>query len=212
MTKTNAKLSRRDLIKHGLRAAALIAGRRIVVYAQQANVDSDLILMNGKFVDGRGVVASVLTIKNGRIVNVGQAMQLGPTAKTIDLGGRTVIPGFFDAHVHYTRAGINPGYEARRIERAFSIAELQESIARRASSVPAGEFITCIGGWNHTQFAEARRPTKAELDEAAPKHPVYISGTGAGTGAITNTLGRAFFAGKGVNVDEATGVVAAANT
>ena len=62
---------------------------------------------------------------------------------------------------------------------------------------PRGAFITCIGGWNHTQLAENRRPTKAELDAAAPKHGVYISGTGGGTGAITNSLGRAFFAAKG---------------
>src|SRR6185295_8088862 len=108
--------------------------------------------------------------------------------------------GLFDAHVHYTRAAMNPGHEARRIERAFSIAELQEAISRRARSVPAGEFITCIGGWNHTQLTEARRPTKAELDAAAPKHPVYISGTAGGTGAITNTLAQAFFASKGVMV------------
>jgi predicted amidohydrolase YtcJ len=84
---------------------------------------------------------------------------------------------------------------------------MQEAIVRRAESVPAGAFITCIGGWNHTQFAEARRPTKVELDSAAPRHPVYISGTGGGTGAITNSLGRAFFAAKGVAVDEQTGVV-----
>ena len=128
--------------------------------------------------DGRGVVASALTIKNGRIVNAAQ--RLGPDAQTIDLGGRTVIPGLFDSHAHYTRAGVNPGYEARRIERAFSIAELQETIARRAESVPPGELITCIGGWNHTQFAEARRPTRADLDAAAPRHAVYISGTGGG--------------------------------
>jgi predicted amidohydrolase YtcJ len=128
----------------------------------------------------------------------------------LDLGGRTVVPGLFDAHVHYTRAAVNPGHEARRIERAFSIAELQEAIARRARSVPPGEFITCLGGWNHTQFAEARTPTKAELDAAAPRHPVYISGTGGGTGALTNSSGRTFFVGKGVNVDEATGVVASA--
>jgi predicted amidohydrolase YtcJ len=160
-------------------------------------------------VDGRGVVGAALTVKNGRIANVGQALPLGPGAQTIDLGGRTVIPGLFDAHVHYTRAGINPGHEARRIERAFSIAELQEAISRVAAAVPAGEFITCIGGWNHTQLVESRRPTKAELDTAAPKHPVYISGTGGGTGAITNTLGQTFFSSKGVSVDDATGVVAA---
>ena len=120
------------------------------------------------------------------------------------------IPGLFDSHAHYTRAGVNPGYEARRIERAFSIAELQEAIARRAESVPPGELITCIGGWNHTQFAEARRPTRAELDAAASRHAVYISGTGGGTGAITNSLGRTFFVAKGVAVDEQNGVVTSA--
>jgi predicted amidohydrolase YtcJ len=214
----NTELSRRELIKCGLAGLAVTAGRGALSAVPQASAtrvqaasNGELVLVNGKFIDGRGVIASALTIKNGRIVNVGQALPLGPGAKTIDLRGRTVVPGFFDAHVHYTRAAMNPGYEARRIERAFSIAELQETIAKRAASVPAGEFITCIGGWNHMQFAEARRPTKKELDDAAPKHPVYISGTGGGTGAITNSLGRAFLASKGVSVDEASGVVSAAN-
>jgi hypothetical protein len=205
--KNSGRLSRRRFIKGGLSAAVIVSGG-LPALAHPAQVTGgDLVLVNGKFVDGRGVVGSTLTIKNGRIAKVGQAMDLGPDAQTIDLGGRTVIPGLFDSHVHYTRTGVNPGYEARRIERAFSIAELQETIARRAESVPAGQFITCIGGWNHTQFAEARRPTRSELDAAAPKHAVYISGTGGGTGAITNSLGRAFFVSKGVSVDEQTGVV-----
>ena len=219
MTSVNkrAGLSRRKWIKGALWGGAVIASRGFLpskvqsaaASPLQSNEGGDLLLVNGKFVDGRGVVGSALTVKNGRIANVGPAATPAPGLQTIDLGGRAVIPGFFDAHVHYTRAAINPGHEARRIERAFSIAELQEAIARRAESAPPGEFITCIGGWNHTQFAEARRPTKAELDAAAPKHPVYISGTGGGTGAIANSLGRAFFAGKGVIVDEASGVVSA---
>jgi predicted amidohydrolase YtcJ len=187
-----------------------LAGVALLEAAQRGGPPSDLLLTNGRFVDGRGVVGTALTIKNGRIAGVGEARALGSAARTIDLGGRTVVPGLFDAHVHYTRAGVNPGYEARRIERAFSIAELQDAIATRAKSVPPGGFITCIGGWNHTQLAENRRPTKAELDAAAPKHGVYISGTGGGTGAITNSVGRTFFAGKGVMVDETTGVVASA--
>ena len=193
-------------------AAVAMAGHRLILGAPQRGGSNDVVLANGKFVDGRGVVGSTLTVKNGRIVSIGQAGAPIPGARTIDLGGRTVIPGFVDAHVHYTRGGINPGYEARRIERAFSIHELQETIAKRTESVPPGEFITCIGGWNHLQFAEARRPTKAELDEAAPRHAVYISGTGGGTGALTNSIGRAFFAAKGVAVDETTGVVSAANS
>ena len=87
---------------------------------------------------------TTMTIRNGRIATVGKTRPVAPDARRIDLGGRTVVPGFFDAHVHYTRAGVNPGYEARRIERAFSIAELQEAIAAtrevgaaRRSSSPA---------------------------------------------------------------------------
>jgi predicted amidohydrolase YtcJ len=205
-------LSRRELVT----GAVAMAGARALGAVPQiapANPEprgstADLALVNGRFVDGRGVVASALTIRNGRIAH--PAQPLAPDAQTIDLGGRTVVPGLFDSHAHYTRAGVNPGYEARRIERAFSIADLQETIARRAESVPPGQFITCIGGWNHTQFAEARRPTAAELDAAAPRHAVYISGTGGGTGALTNTLGRAFFAAKGVAVDEQSGVVTSA--
>ena len=212
------RMSRRELIRRATAgAAALTGGGRTLVRAQQAPPpatqrprDRDLVLANGKFVDGRGVVGSTLTIRNGRIAGVGQKVAAGPDAQTIDLGGRTVVPGFVDAHVHYTRAGVNPGYEARRIERAFSIAELQEAIAQRSASVPPGEFITCIGGWNHTQLKEARRPTRAELDAAAPKHGVYISGTGGGTGALTNSQGVKFFAARGVAVDEATGVIAQA--
>ena len=168
----------------------------------------DLALVNGKFVDGRGSVTSALSIKNGRIAIVGPEEKRQADVTVIDLGGRTVIPGLFDSHVHYARAGVNPGYEARRIERAFSIAELQEAIATRAKSVPPDAFITCIGGWNHLQFAEARRPTKAELDDAAPNHGVYISGTGGDTGAITNSRGQKTLASRGVQVDEATGRVA----
>ena len=208
--------SRRDLFRGALAGAAAyvggsaLAGGARLDAAQRGGPSADLLLANGRFVDGRGVVGSALTIRNGRIAGVGDARALGSAARTIDLGGRTVVPGLFDAHVHYTRAGVNPGYEARRIERAFSIAELQEAIAKRAASVPPGAFITCIGGWNHTQLSENRRPTKTDLDAAAPKHGVYISGTGGGTGAITNSVGRAFLAARGVMVDEATGVVASA--
>jgi predicted amidohydrolase YtcJ len=209
--------SRRELLKGAAAAAAAYIGSGALAdvrldAAQRGAPVADLLLINGRFVDGRGVVGSALAIRNGRIIGLGDARTLGSATRTIDLQGRTVVPGLFDGHVHYTRAGVNPGYEARRIERAFSIAELQEAIAARAKSVPPGAFITCIGGWNHTQLAENRRPTRADLDAAAPKHGVYISGTGGGTGAITNSVGRAFLAAKGVMVDEATGMVGSPQT
>jgi hypothetical protein len=170
----------------------------------------DLALVNGSFVDYRGIVGDTLVIANGRIAYAGARTDPYAGLPSIDLGGRTVIPGLVDAHVHYTRAGVNPGYQERRVERAFSIAELKETLARRARSVPQGALITCIGGWNHTQLAEARRPTRAELDEAAPDHAVYLSGTGGGTGAIASSRGIALLEARGVAVDRATGVVGSA--
>src|SRR5256885_6215484 len=101
---------RRDWIRYSLGAAAAFAGTRILSGAAQRASDSDAILINGKFVDGRGVAGSTMAIKNGRIVSVGQTASTVSGARTIDLGGRTVIPGFHDAHVHFTPAGINPGY------------------------------------------------------------------------------------------------------
>ena len=171
-----ATLSRRELIASAAAGAAAMSARILDATPQtappgagQRRSDGDLALVNGRFVDGRGVVASALTIKNGRIVNAAQ--RLGPDAQTIDLGGRTVIPGLFDSHAHYTR-GRQPRFEARRIERAFSIAELQEAIARRAASVPPGELITCIGGWNHTR--SPRRDGRPERNWM-PQHPAMPS-------------------------------------
>ena len=100
----------------------------------------DLALINGKFVDGRGNMTTALAVRNGRITGVGPEKEPDADVAVVDLGGRTVVPGLFDSHVHYARAGVNPGYEARRIERAFSIRDLQEAIARRAKTVPAGAF------------------------------------------------------------------------
>jgi imidazolonepropionase-like amidohydrolase len=98
-------------------------------------VTADLLLVNGRFVDYRGLVAGALAVNNGRIAWLGQAGETTAADRVLDLGGRTVIPGLFDGHVHFTRAGVNPGYEARRVERAFSIAALQEVLKARE---PAG--------------------------------------------------------------------------
>src|SRR6185295_1277968 len=95
-TKQRTRLSRREFIKRGAGGAAMIAGGGILtaipesvsahpVQAASGSSVGDLVLVNGKFVDGRGVVAPTLTIKNGRIVKVGQALNLGPDARTIDL-------------------------------------------------------------------------------------------------------------------------------
>jgi len=220
--------SRRDFIKGAAVAAggAVLAGTAsgtVVGDAAAAATSSltkgcdglpDLALVNGRFLtmDEKDSVVSAVSIRNGRIAEVGRhAQALGPCAQTINLRGATVIPGLIDSHVHFIRCGQNPGHEVRIIETATSVSELQQMIAERIKllAVPAGEFITCIGGWNRNGLAEKRLPTPAELDDAAPKNPVYLSETGGGGQAVTNTIGRMFFQDKGVNVDLTAGTLTA---
>jgi predicted amidohydrolase YtcJ len=179
----------------------------LAAFAADNCADSrDLRLVNGKIVtmDARNSVVSSVTIQNGRFDFSGA--KPGPCTKTINLRGRTAVPGLIDNHNHIVLLGIRPGYDTR-LETAASIQDIQATIAARAKSVPAGKFITAMGGWNPAQFAEKRLPTLAELDAASADHPVllFLSFTGP---AATNSLGKAFFAGKGIEVS-ATGAIAA---
>ena len=121
--------------------------------------------------DARGTTASELVIQNGRIASVGPSRgRLSPCTRTLNLGGRTAVPGLIDNHNHIVLLGIRPGYHTP-LEGLPTIAAVQAALTARAKGVPAGAFITSMGGWNPAQFAEKRLPTLAELDAALPNHP-----------------------------------------
>ena len=179
-----------------------------LVSAQPCPAGRFLLLTNAKIhtMNAKRTVVSKVLIANGRFAEVGDAASAaGGCTDVIDLRGRTVIPGMIDNHFHVQLVGSRPGYETRTIETAFSIAEVQDVIRERAKEVPPGAFITAIGGLMPRQFAENRMPTLAELDAAAPRHPVYLHVTFNGP-AATNTLGKKFFESRGVKVSE-TGVI-----
>jgi predicted amidohydrolase YtcJ len=173
-------------------------------------VARDLRLTNGRIVtmDARNTIVNEVTIQNGRFAAVGPArdLKLSPCTRTINLGGRTVVPGLVDNHNHIVLLGLRPGHDVR-LELANSIAQVQAAIKARAASVPAGQFITGMGGWNPAQFMEKRLPTLAELDAADSNHPVIVYQGFTGP-AATNSAGRAFFTSKGVAVSD-TGAIAA---
>jgi len=182
--------------------------------ARQATADPcagarDLHLTNGRFatMDARGSTATEVTIQNGRFTAVGPRgnQRLSPCTREINLRGRTVVPGLIDNHNHIVLLGIRPGYHTP-LEGTASIAEVQAVIKARAKNVPAGAFITSMGGWNQAQFAEKRLPTLAELDAATSDHPVLVYQSFTGP-AATNTKGKEFFASKGVAVSD-TGQIA----
>ena len=170
----------------------------------------DLRLTNGKIMtmDARGTTVREVTIQDGRFTAVGPrgGQRLSACTRTINLNGRTVVPGIIDNHNHIVLLGIRPGYHTP-LESAASIADVQAVIRARAQNVPAGAFITSMGGWNQVQFTEKRLPTLAELDAATNRHPVLVFQSFTGP-AATNTAGRTFFASKGVAVSD-TGQIAA---
>ena len=161
-----------------------------------------LLLTNGRIhtMDAQRTVVSRVRIANAKFVEVGDAASdAGGCTDTVDLQGRTAIPGMIDNHFHVQLVGSRPGYETRTIETAFSIGEVQRVVRERAQGVPEGAFITAIGGLQARQFAENRLPTLAELDAAAPRHAVYIHASFNGP-AVTNSLGRKFFESRGIPV------------
>ena len=194
-------------IKNAAFAVAALLTIPLVAFAAGDCSDSrDLRLVNAKIVtmDPRNSVLTSVTVQNGRFDFSGG--KLSPCTKTINLHGRTAVPGLIDNHNHIVLLGLRPGYDTR-LETSSSIKEVQAAIAERAKSVPAGKFITAMGGWNPAQFAEKRLPTLAELDAAAPQHPVlvFLSFTGP---AATNSLGKAFFTEKGIEVSASGGIAA----
>ncbi|HSU88552.1 MAG TPA: amidohydrolase family protein [Terriglobia bacterium] len=182
----------------------------------------DLKLTNGKIhtLDKKDTIVSEVTIQNGKFTAVGpaanqraerkrdsaQPQSLSPCTKTINLRGRTVVPGLIDNHNHIVLLGMRPGHDIR-IETAASIADIQSILKDKAKTVKPGEFITTLGDWNMKQFAEKRVPALAELDQALPAHPYLMNGEG---GTVTNSLGKKFFESKGIAVTP-TGVIANAD-
>lgn len=139
--------------------------------------NEELILHNGRIWNAgeESSPASTVAIKDGIIVGVGgeEVFELLPNARRIDLGGHRIIPGLHDSHMHAVRAG-RSWRASLHWEDIRSLQEGLEQIAARARETPPGTWISVVGGWHARQLAEGRGPTRAELDEVAPEHPVYV--------------------------------------
>jgi predicted amidohydrolase YtcJ len=172
-------------------AATLLSGRNP---APSVGEDITLALTSGKIhtMDGANTIANSVTIRNGRFATVGgRPPKAGPGVRVIDLRGRTVVAGLVEPHIHIVSLANRPGYHTI-LENTNSIREIQEALAARRKDVPAGAWITSMGGWHPNQWAEHRHPTLAELDAAVPDRPVLLYERFTGPCA-TNSLGKAFF-------------------
>lgn len=161
-------------IIRGLATAALFAFAAAPALAQ-----ADKVLVNGRIltVDRDFSTREAIAIMGERVLATGTSADMRklakPDATIIDLGGRTVIPGLNDSHLHGVRAALTYAVEVNWI----GVPSVEEALSRlKAAAVQAGPggWLIVAGGWMDAQFREKRKPTQAEIMAAAPGHPVYL--------------------------------------
>ncbi len=156
---------------------------------------ADIVLTNGNIrtLDRVSTTAEAVAIRDGRIIAVGDADDVathaGPDTEILDVGGRAVVPGLIDSHIHQFYLGLN--VPTVQLLDARSVADVQARIAERAAATPDGEWIVGTSGWHESLLAEGRMPTRWELDEAAPDNPVIVPRGGHVVTVNTRALERA---------------------
>jgi predicted amidohydrolase YtcJ len=169
-------LNRRLVLSGG--AAALAAAAWGSSRAAASTPAADLVLRGGRVitVDAAWRVAEAIAVRDRRIVAVGTnaeiAAHVGPSTQTIELGGRTVVPGLIDTHLHQAFAALNA--TAVPLLSARSIADVQKAIAARVAQTPPGQWVVASSGWHESILEEGRMPTRHELDPVSPNNPVFI--------------------------------------
>ena len=147
------------------------------------NAPPDLILVNGTVitVDASDRIAEAVAIQGNRIIAVADTALIdslaGPNTQRIDLNGRTVTPGLIDAHTHFSPSQFNrPDILDLSYPRVKSIKDVQRAIAELVQELPPGKWIQGRS-WDEGKFIERRLITAHDLNEIAPKHPVWLSHT-----------------------------------
>lgn len=141
---------------------------------------ADLIFHNGSVltVDRGDTIVSAVGVRGNRIICTGTDADVmkykGKGTKTIDLKGRSLIPGFIDSHLHTAVLGVNSMAIDCRSPGVTSIEDIKALIRKAAASTPKGQWIRGWG-YDHSKLAEKRHPNRYDLDEAAPEHPVILT-------------------------------------
>lgn len=148
---------------------------------QEANAPS-LALINGKILtmDNQSKVAEALAIRDGKILVVGDTATIkavaGDRTRTIDLQGKTVVPGLIDTHAHFKAAGLSD--YVVNMSGAKTVADALASIGQFVAKKKPGEWVIGSAWHPPSQLAEKRYLTRQEIDGVAPNNPVYLRTVG----------------------------------
>lgn len=179
---------------HLLIISAAVAAAR----AQAPAADLVITNANVRTMDAKRTIARSIAFLNGRIISVGSDRDtkplIGPRTRVIDAGGKTVLPGFNDSHVHFLETGFQ--LSSVDLRDAATPEEFVRRIRDFAAKLPKGRWI--LGGkWDHENWNPSKLPTAAMIDAVTPDNPVFIDRLD-GHMALANSLAMRL---AGVNKD-----------
>ena len=139
---------------------------------------ADVILHNAKIAtNGAPSFVEAVATEGGKILAAGPGDEVfrhrTPATLVIDAGGRTVIPGLNDSHLHLIRGGLNYNMELRW-DGVPSLADALRLLREQARRTPPPQWVRVVGGWTEFQFAERRMPTLDEINAVSPDTPVFV--------------------------------------
>jgi predicted amidohydrolase YtcJ len=169
-------------MKNKIFASLLLAGLIFYLGGCTPGYDgppADLVIKNAKIVtiDKDNPTAQAIAVKGEVILAVTSDKKIKPyieegTTQVIDAGGRLLVPGFNDAHIHFMSGGSSlMNLDFRYVHNPQEIARM---VKEKVEKSQPGELITG-GGWEHETFPDKQWPTKEILDQVAPDNPVILS-------------------------------------
>ncbi len=169
-----------QLLRVVLQSLLLLFGAASMPQAQEKIVEpADIIVMHGRVYteNSKQPWAQAVAIRNGKIVAVGDDEEIertrGAGTKVIDAGGKLVLPGFVDCHIHFLDGSFSIGRV--NLVGARDPADVQKRLRQYATGHPGDDWI--LGrGWNYAMFGPEALPHKKYLDEIFPDRPVFLEG------------------------------------
>lgn len=150
----------------------------LLIFSKTKDEKADAVFLNGKIytLDERKPFAEAIAVKGERILFMGSnekvKEKIGEGTKVIDLYGKTVVPGFIDAHVHFFSYGSS--LKELNFVGTKSISEILEIVKKNLPNYKKGEWITGHG-WDHEDWEKKEFPTYKEISEITPENPVYFT-------------------------------------
>jgi predicted amidohydrolase YtcJ len=169
-----------------LKSALLIAAASLAVSgisfaaeapSNDAHPAAELIVRNAHIwtVNPKQPQAEALAVLNGRLVAVGSDAQVmlwrGARTRVVDADGARLLPGFNDAHVHFSDGGAT--LSAVQLTNVTSLEEFTQRVAEYAAQQPKGEWIR-NGNWDESKWLPAMLPTRRDIDVVTPNNPAAL--------------------------------------